>query len=145
MNYEDFLKTVTDCQFCNLDSDFIIERKNEAFLTHALAPYSRHHLLIIPNRHIYNFEDLKNKEKKDIDNLLISSIKSLKLLGHENYTILLRNGENIGKSVKHLHYHIIPSSPLEFKNGGIERNIMTEEEIFELMKEFKDLDSDPEL
>lgn len=136
MLYTEFLKNVTNCQFCSFDDNKIIKSNKETFLTYSLAPYSKHHLLVIPHRHVECFEDLNKEEKKSIDDLLSNGIKLLKVLGHGGYTILLRSGENIGKSVKHLHYHIVPSMELGIENNH-QRKIMNEEEINQLLMDFK--------
>lgn len=136
MLYTDYLKDVKVCQFCDFDTSLVIKTDKEAFLIFSLAPYSKHHLLVIPNRHVEHFEDLTKEEKESIDNLLNNAIRLLKVLGHSGYTILIRSGDNIGKSVKHLHYHIIPSMEFGSPNSNA-REIMTEEQIHEFLEEFK--------
>jgi diadenosine tetraphosphate (Ap4A) HIT family hydrolase len=141
MNYKELLNTKTDCPFCRDVSDRVIVKGENSFLTYALAPYAKHHLLIVPDRHIEDYEDINERESKDIEHLLQIGIKLIKKLGHKNYVILLRNGENIGKTIKHLHYHIIPSTQVESVGGNsIERKILTEEEIKHLINEFKEVD-----
>jgi len=140
MKYSDHLAITRDCPFCGLDSNKIIKKVQTAYLTYALAPYSKHHLLIIPNRHVENYEDLTKEEKNDIEELITEGIRFVKLLGHKGYSILLRNGEGAGKTIKHLHYHIIPSVEVGSLSGNsIERKIMTEEEIGQLLEEFNSL------
>jgi diadenosine tetraphosphate (Ap4A) HIT family hydrolase len=141
MNYKELLNIKTDCPFCGDVSDRVIVKGKNSFLTYALAPYIKHHLLIVPDRHIEDYEDINEEESKDMEYLLQVGIKLIKKLGHKNYVILLRNGENIGKTIKHLHYHIIPSTEVESVGGNsIERKILTEEEIKHLMNEFKEVD-----
>lgn len=136
MLYTDFLKEVKVCQFCDFNVNKMIKKDENAFLTYPIAPYCKHHLLVIPNRHVEHFEDLNKKEKESIDNLLGSGIKLLRILGHEGYSVLLRSGNNVGKSISHLHYHIIPSMDFGIPNS-IDRNIMTEEEIYQFIEIFK--------
>lgn len=141
MKYNDYLNSITDCNFCDLKSNRIIRKREKAYLTNALAPYCKHHLLVIPYRHVEEFGDLNDEEKKDIDRLLISGMKSLKLLGHNGCNILLRNGENIGKTIKHLHYHLIPTVEVGSLTGNhIDRQIMTEKEVDQLINEISSLD-----
>jgi diadenosine tetraphosphate (Ap4A) HIT family hydrolase len=141
MKYNDHLTTTKDCPFCHLVSNKIIKKGEKSYLTYALAPYCKHHLLVIPDRHVENYEDLSIEEKNDIDDLLTAGIKSLKILGHKGYSILLRNGEGIGKTIKHLHYHIIPSVEVgSLTVNDIGRKIMTEDEIGKLLEEFSGLD-----
>jgi diadenosine tetraphosphate (Ap4A) HIT family hydrolase len=137
MLYTDFLKDVKVCQFCDFNLDKMIKKDENAFLTYSIAPYGKHHLLVIPNRHVEHFEDLNKEEKESIDNLLNSGIKLLRVLGHDGYNILLRSGNNSGKSVNHLHYHLIPSIEIGIQNSH-EREIMTIEEINKFIEDFKE-------
>lgn len=100
MKYNDYLNTVTDCRFCGPDLGRIIKKGDKSYLTYSLAPYTKHHVLVIPDRHVENYEDLTKEEKEDIDNILSDGIKFIKLLGHKGYSILLRNGDDIGKTIK---------------------------------------------
>ncbi len=140
MLYNELLATTRACPFCDYDTDRIIKKEKNAFLTYSLAPYCKHHLLVIPYRHIENYDELENEEKKDMDELLTSGIKYLKSLGHEGYSLLLRNGKSTGKSVDHLHYHIIPTIEIgSLVNNNIDRIVMSDDEIKNLLEEFKKL------
>ncbi len=137
MLYKDFLKIERECPFCE-KTNRIIKEEDNAFLTYSLAPYHKHHLLVVPTRHTEFFEDLNDDETKSIEKLLHFGVKILKSLGYKDYTILVRNGENLGKSVRHLHYHIVPVALIgDVDHKGYEREIMTEKEIEILMNEFK--------
>ncbi len=137
MNYDEILEMDRSCPFCESGRNKIIKKNGEAILTYALAPYCEHHLLVTPKRHIESFEELTSEEKIDIDEMLLQGIKFLKTLGHEGYSILLRNGRKTGKSIEHLHYHIIPSIVVGSLDGNhIDRKIMTDEEIDNLLELF---------
>ena len=124
MLYKDFLKKKRACPFCNLSNQIIIDNKL-SFLTYALAPYSQDHLLIIPKRHVKSYLALTHQEQEDIDELLEIGAKMLKQLGYNNYSILVREGDNKQKSVKHLHYHIIPNHRVgDLDSSGQPRTII---------------------
>ncbi|MDD3662311.1 MAG: HIT domain-containing protein [Candidatus Pacebacteria bacterium] len=143
MNYKELLETERNCPFCEFGNHNVIKKIREAVLTYALAPYCKHHLLVTTGRHIESFEDLTSDEKKDIDDILLEGVKFLKALGHESYSILLRNGKKAGKTIEHLHYHIIPSTEVgSLSNNNIDRELMTEEEIDKLLEDFKNLGLD---
>ncbi|MEK7634993.1 MAG: HIT family protein [Patescibacteria group bacterium] len=138
MLYKDYLKTFTGCPFCGHVDDRFIKEEDEAFLTYSIAPYHKHHMLVIPKRHVAKYEDLNEQEVRAMEKLLLSGIKTIKALGYENYTILLRNGEDAGKSVEHLHYHIVPTVIVgDLDHKGEERRVMTKEEIEEFFEDFK--------
>lgn len=141
MNYNELLKMDRPCPFCEFGRNKIIKKNGEAILTYSLAPYCEHHLLVTPKRHIESFEELTSEEKIDIDEMLLQGIKFLKTLGHEGYSILLRNGKKTGKTIEHLHYHIIPSIEVGSLDGNhIDRKIMTDEEIDNLLELFNKME-----
>jgi diadenosine tetraphosphate (Ap4A) HIT family hydrolase len=138
MLYEDYLHTVTDCPFCNPPEERIISSNEHAFLTYSIAPYDTYHLLVIPFRHVDRFENLNDSEHTAIQSLLLQGVELLKKLDRKNYSILLRNGEGIGKTVPHLHYHIIPNVRLGKQKEYIEdRIIVSPEEGKNMMETFK--------
>jgi ATP adenylyltransferase len=138
MNYDEMLKKDKNCPFCEFGRNKTIKTIRKAKLTYAIAPYCTHHLLVTPERHIESFEELTSEEKIDIDEMLLQGIKFLKVMGHEGYSILLRNGKKTGKTIEHLHYHIIPSIEVgSWDSSHINRKIMTEEEIDDLLELYK--------
>lgn len=137
MKYNELLEVDRDCPFCEFGRNKTIKIIRKAKLTYAIAPYCTHHLLVTPERHIESFEELTLEEKIDIDEMLVQGIKFLKAIGHEGYSILLRNGKKTGKTIEHLHYHIIPSIEVGSLDGNhIDRKIMTEEEIDNFLELF---------
>lgn len=138
MLYKTYLKTLTQCPFCINKDRKILENK-EAFLTYARAPYAQHHLLVIPKRHVDSFLDLKNIENSSITKLLHKGVHLLHTLGHVNCSILVRDGKGSGKSIEHLHYHIIPNHRIgDLDIHGEKRRVLTEQEICTVVKELKE-------
>ncbi len=148
MLYTDLLATSTVCPFCKPSASRIVEKidKNDlAFLTYALAPYHQHHLMVVPFRHVEDFKELNEKESEAIEKLLRRAVAILERLGYKDYTILLRNGEKTGKSITHLHYHIIPSVIIgDLDHKGENREVLTPEEIGQLLQELKKAEADLE-
>lgn len=135
MLYQDFLKTAPTCPFCLPRLDAVFTYEGVATLTYSLAPYHPHHLLVVPNRHLENWEDLSVQEESAINYLLRKGTQILRSLGYTDYTILVRNGEKSGKSVPHVHYHIVPVDTIgDLDHKGEEREILTEEERISLAK-----------
>lgn len=137
MLYKEFLKTISKCPFCEVPISRIISEDSNAILTYSIAPYHKHHLLAITKRHIENFKDLNEEETKSIDTFLHKGVEMLIKLGYKDYTILLRNGNISGKSVPHLHYHIIPAVIIgDLDHNNDERVVMTEDEMRRSMQDF---------
>ncbi len=131
MNYEkDFLKIPRSCPFCKPHEKDILESNESAYLTYALAPYHKDHLLVISKRHITEILDLTDKEVCDIYQLNKAAIIILKKLGYKDISVLVRDGDHTMKTVKHLHYNIIPNTRLgDIDHIGEDREILTPKEI----------------
>ncbi len=140
MKYSDFLKTVTKCPFCYGIRHRILIENDGAILTYAQAPYHKYHLLVIPKRHIENIKDLSWDENVCIMALVVTGIKALDKLGHNDCTILARDGQVLYKSVKHhLHYHLVPGGKIQDVSLGSEvRKMLNDDEEKELKKELKE-------
>lgn len=135
LSYSNYLKDNTDCPFCG-DTNRILYESERCYITYALAPYHKHHLLVVPKKHKESIFKLSNDEKSDIDKILIKSIKILNTLGYFDTAVIVRegpitqNGKVIGKTIRHLHYHVIPNTRIgDVDHKGITRYIMDEKTI----------------
>ncbi len=138
MIYKDFLMTVTKCPFCDVSQDRIIENNDLGILTYSIAPYHKHHMMVVPLRHIEDLKDVTEAETSAIDKLLRRGVLMLESLGYQDYTIIVRNGDHVGKSIKHLHYHVVPSVVIgDVDHNGDERVVLTGEEADEVVGELK--------
>ncbi len=136
MLYSDFLKKSKQCPFCS-PRERIIEKKF-SFLTYALAPYHKDHLLVAPKRHIESFLGLRKKEKEEIIHLVGLAVKILHSFGYKDCSILGRDGDNVGKSIKHFHFHIIPKVLLGNIDSDInKRKILSQKEINRVVNKIK--------
>jgi rfaE bifunctional protein nucleotidyltransferase chain/domain len=112
--YEKVLESVAQtgkCVFCDLKKKYLIKEEDGIVLTVALYPYIDGHLLIIPRRHFSSIKELKPEEWQTIMNLFKEGARVLKeKLGVENVWFLIREGQGIkaGKTVEHLHFHLMP-------------------------------------
>jgi len=141
MLYSNFIKKIRKCPFCNCQQEIIYQNKT-AFLTFALAPYHPYHLLVIPKRHIVSFLHLKTKERKDIDKLIRQGISKLHQLKIKNISVLVRDGSltGSGKSILHLHYHIIPNTHIgNLNHRGQPRKILSYQQIKKTINKLKNI------
>lgn len=69
-------------------------------------PASRGHMLIIPNRHVASFFDLHANEVIDIYDLAERAAHMVS--DADGWTIGINEGEAAGRTVHHLHMHLIP-------------------------------------
>lgn len=128
--YSQVLKEVEksgECVFCDLKEKYLISEKNGVVLTVALYPYIDGHLLIIPRRHVESIKDLNNQEWEMVKELVKKGEELLKKnLGVKNYWVLIREGDGIaaGKTVRHLHFHLMPYDMNVIRMGETKLNIL---------------------
>jgi diadenosine tetraphosphate (Ap4A) HIT family hydrolase len=142
MLYTEFLKAHTGCPFCVIDPTSIIKQNAYAALVYPVAPYIQNHLLVIPKRHVLDYADFTREERNATDILIVDGIKAIEKLGLMDYSIMLRSGDNerIGKSVSHLHFHVIPTVQLVslgFKSDA--RMVISPEEMGEMVRRIKEV------
>lgn len=138
MVYEDFLETVIDCPFCGSSRQYVLIENDSAFMTYSISPSHEDHILVVPKRHIERILDLTENEIKDIDSLQMKGFKLLHKIGYTDVSFMVRDGNKAGKSVPHLHYHLIPNVILgDVNNTDSERRILTKDETDRLIKKFQ--------
>ncbi len=141
MLYSNFVKRLKKCPFCNCQQEIFLQNKT-AYLTFALAPYHPYHLLVIPKRHVISFLHLNPGEQKDIDKLIRQGISRLHQLKIKNISILVRDGSltGTGKSIKHLHFHLIPNTHIgNLDHRGQPRKILNEKQIKKIINRLKNI------
>lgn len=119
-NYIESLSNKTDdgeCIFCEAakndvnDPENLLVRKGDlTFTLLNLYPYNNGHLMIVPYRHIGDFDELSDKEGYEI-------IKELQFARGALKDISQPHGFNIGANIgsaggagidEHIHFHIVP-------------------------------------
>ncbi len=119
-NYIESFKDKTgkeECVFCiseskdiNDDESLLIYKGEYCYVMMNLYPYNNGHLMIIPYRHLSDFNSLSNEEKKEIMELQGMMIEALtKVMKPQGFNL----GANIGKAAgagidQHLHFHVLP-------------------------------------
>ena len=135
MLYKELLAEKRPCPFC-AGKDKIVKQTQFAYLTYALAPYTKNHLLIVPKRHIESLHDVTRNEMDDILDLQHFGIGLIQSLGNSSVTALVREGEKTGQSVKHIHYHLIPDIRIgDLDHNGNERKILDSVEVQQVYEE----------
>ena len=109
-------KSASSCIFCDLpkqksSSNNLVLFKNEfIFVVLNKFPYSNGHLMVMPRRHLKNFQDIDSKEHENIGFFISKCVKALsKSYNPDGYNIGLNIGRVAGAGIEnHLHYHIVP-------------------------------------
>jgi diadenosine tetraphosphate (Ap4A) HIT family hydrolase len=80
------------------------------------------------------------EEWGDIWDLAQKSSRILRYLGYDNYSLMVREGVSSGKSVEHLHYHLVPNIRMgDLDHANNVRSVLTQEEVSALVQEMKDV------
>ena len=124
--------TQEDCIFCNRTNCKIISSTKYFFIIRDTAfPVTKHHTLIITNRHVDDFFDLTKDEMNDLDEVLKSQKKELKRLDKEisAFNVGVNAGKDAGQSIMHCHIHLIPrrKGDVEDPRGGV-RGVIPEKQ-----------------
>ena len=115
------------CPFCSLDTERVLEFNENAAAFRDGHPVTELHTLVIPKRHVTNYFELTEDERKSIHTLLES--QRAKIMAEddtvEGFNIGWNCGEAAGQTVFHAHVHLIPRRKGDVENprGGV-RNVM---------------------
>jgi ATP adenylyltransferase len=109
-------KGETGCVFCsrlasnNDTKSLILRRSDHAFVIMNLYPYNTGHVMIVPNRHVADPEELTSEELSDFSSLLPETLAILRrVLRPAGFNIGMNVGAIAGAGVAdHLHQHIVP-------------------------------------
>ncbi len=104
------------CVFCAVlageasEEERILHRGERAFVTPAKYPYNPGHLLVLPNRHVGELEELTADENAEIAVLLQRSIRALREASDPHgFNVGLNLGRVAGAGIpEHLHWHVVP-------------------------------------
>ena len=116
-----------DCIFClrhNRKINRVMCENSSFFARYDNFPATPGHLEIVPKRHVESFFELTEQEISDAYALLRQARKRLnEKYTPDGYTIGVNEGEAAGRSIDHLHIHLIPRhhGDVEDPRGGIRR------------------------
>ena len=113
-----------DCIFCNKTNCKVISTTKNFFIIRDTAyPVTRHHTLIITNRHVADFFELTKEEMSELDEILKNQKKKLKNLDKaiSGFNVGVNIGKDAGQSIMHCHLHLIPrrKGDVEDPRGGV--------------------------
>jgi ATP adenylyltransferase len=109
---------VTDCVFCDANGmgvkseSLVVYDNGTSMLMLNKFPYNNGHLLVLPNRHVGDFDQLSDEEYVDLQNLVRRAVTALRQ-AYDKTPPGMNVGLNLGSAAgagipQHLHYHIIP-------------------------------------
>ncbi len=120
--------TISDhqCPFCDIrktsGQSRILKSNEYAFLIRDGYPVTEGHSLIIPNRHVSSFFNLKETEREAMWELVQAEKAELdKQYKPAAYNLGINDGPAAGQTVPHCHLHVIPryEEPNKDPRGGV--------------------------
>lgn len=114
-----------DCLFCDYTDAAkhqIIAENNLAYARWDNFPASLGHLEVVPKRHAVSFFDLKQTEILALYALISEAKKQVdERYVPAGYNIGINDGEAAGRTIHHLHIHLIPryQNDVENPRGGV--------------------------
>jgi len=123
---------IEDCIFCSKTNCKVISSTKHFFIIRDTAyPVTKHHTLIITNRHVDDFFELNKDEMGDLVEILKKQKKELKNLDKEisAFNVGVNIGKDAGQSIMHCHIHLIPrrKGDVEDPRGGV-RGVIPEKQ-----------------
>ena len=136
MRYDDYLLKVLkdECPFCDIKKEYIVEKWKHFTVLLARAPYTYDHIMIVPNRHLIRMSEITEQEWWTLVPLIEKWMKKLEEV-YSEVNFLLRDGVahwKVGKSINHLHFHLVPDIPIYSATSWWNREIYTD---YQLAKE----------
>ena len=96
------------CLFCQLyrEGDHVAETGGFVAIRD-IAPKAPTHLLVIPERHIETFREIREFPPEEARRMLDFVAQTAADAGLEDYRVVVNVGPGAGQSVWHLHWHIL--------------------------------------
>jgi ATP adenylyltransferase len=143
-----------NCVFCSaLKSDekaaLVVYKAEKSFVIMNRNPYNPGHVMVCPNRHVANLEDLEEDELLEIMKLTTLSIKAIRnCMNPDGFNVGINIGKVAGAGIaEHLHVHIVPrwNGDTSFLPVLADVQIVPEalEETYEKLKKSFDILSNP--
>jgi diadenosine tetraphosphate (Ap4A) HIT family hydrolase len=97
------------CPFCSPAPEEIVLQNLLCYARYDRYPVSKGHLLIVPFRHVANFFELtENERKAALDLIWQTGAKLESDLHPDGYNVGVNVGQAAGQTVMHVHIHLIP-------------------------------------
>ncbi len=114
---------MAECLFCRIvDKEIpaeIVFESNKLLAFKDVDPQAPVHILIIPKEHITTTNDLSNKHKELIGDILLTAkrLASDYDIAKDGYRILFNCNKNGGQAVYHIHLHLLGGRQMKWPPG----------------------------
>jgi diadenosine tetraphosphate (Ap4A) HIT family hydrolase len=103
---------MSECRICDIlkdrSSEIILESEKFAAISDA-RPITKGHTVVVPKKHIISFFDVADEDTCDL-HIFLKEVKKILDENHspDGYNIGVNDGKAAGRSIDHLHIHLIP-------------------------------------
>ncbi len=138
------------CIFCeklkddNDKENLILYRAKQSIIIMNLYPYNNGHLMVVPNKHYSDIDDLDEKEGTEINFLLKKCTAAIKeKMQPHGFNIGINIGQVAGAGIAdHIHWHVVPrwEADTNFMPVIVDVRVIPQalEETYDLLKEALD-------
>lgn len=97
-----------DCLFCKLYQEGDHVRRADGLVAiRDINPRAETHLLVIPERHVETFRDIREFPADEARRMLEFVADTAREEGLEDYRLVVNVGPGGGQTIFHLHWHIL--------------------------------------
>ena len=98
----------SECLFCRLYREGDHVRSADGFVAvNDINPRAETHLLVIPERHIETFRDIREFPAEEAQQMLEFIADTAREVGLEDYRVVVNVGPGGGQTIFHLHWHVL--------------------------------------
>ena len=110
------------CRFDDASVNTILDQSKRFYARRDNFPATEGHIEIVPKRHVDSFFELTPSEVREAYRLMMRAQRRLRELYElDGFTIGINDGKAAGRSIDHLHIHVIPRrfGDVDDPRGGI--------------------------
>jgi len=103
-----------DCPFCSIIDGSepgakVVSRDESVTAFLPIAPATRGHTLVVPNRHVADLTDLTTIESRELGEAVHRTARAVRsALSPEGMNVIQSTGEVATQTVRHVHFHVVP-------------------------------------
>lgn len=103
------------CPFCRIpaledQAGLVVRRGESCYVVLNLYPYNPGHLMVVPYRHVADYDELTEDETAEVATLTRASVRALRVVSSPHgFNVGLNLGTVAGAGIaEHLHQHVVP-------------------------------------
>ncbi|HEX4525345.1 MAG TPA: HIT domain-containing protein [Gaiellaceae bacterium] len=97
-----------DCLFCRLVREGDHVHRADGFVAiNDINPKAPVHVLVLPEHHVDTFRDVSEFDAEEAKRMLDFVAETARVVGLEDYQVIVNVGPGGGQTVFHLHWHIL--------------------------------------